>query len=279
MSLFVFFVVLFAALLHAIWNAVVKGGADTLLTTILVTTSAAAIGVVGLPFLPAPAVSSWPYAGASAALQIGYFLLVARIYRIADMGLPYPLMRGTAPLLVALASQAWLGEVLPARAWLGVGVISAGILVMALGGRRRHALSGAGLAILSAGFIAGFTLVDARGVRLSGAPAAYILWVFLLTGAPFAVWGWLARRRELVPYARRNWRAGLVGGAGTLGAYGLALWAMTRAPVAMVAALRETSIVFAAAIAVVVLKERIAASRVAAVGVIVAGVVILRLAS
>ena len=135
MTLSVFGVVLFAALLHASWNAIVKGAPDKLLTTVLVAAASAVIAVIALPFLPqpAPAPASWPYLGFSAALQLGGYLLVARAYHGADMSQAYPLMRGTAPLLVALAGWLWLGEHLPAPAWAGILLICAGVLSLALG--------------------------------------------------------------------------------------------------------------------------------------------------
>jgi drug/metabolite transporter (DMT)-like permease len=278
MPIAVFGMILFAAALHAMWNAVVKGSSDTLLTTVLVTGSAALIALAALPLLPAPAAESWPFIAASAVFQIVYFALVAATYRIADMSQTYPLMRGTAPLLVALASVAWLGEPLTLPAWIGVGVICAGILVMAADGRRGEDRTGMMLALLNAIVIAGYTVIDGIGVRQSGAPAAYTLWIFLLTGLPLLAWAMLARRRAFAGYAARNWHLGLIGGIGTLASYGLALWAMTKAPIAVVAALRETSILFGAAISALVLKERVSPTRIAAVCVIAGGAAILRMA-
>jgi drug/metabolite transporter (DMT)-like permease len=278
MPIAVFGMILFAAALHAMWNAVVKSGGDTLLTTVLVTGSAALIALAALPFLPAPAPASWPFIAVSAAFQIVYFALVAATYRVADMGQTYPLMRGTAPLLVAVASVVWLGERLSIPAWIGAGVICAGILGMAAAGRRGGHRTGIVLALLNAVVIAGYTLIDGIGVRQSGSAAGYALWIFLLTGLPLLAWAMLARRRTFADYAARNWHLGLIGGIGTLGSYGLALWAMTMAPVAVVAALRETSILFGAAIAVLVLKERISPARIAAVCVIAGGAAILRMA-
>lgn len=278
MPIAVFGMILFAAALHAMWNAVVKGGSDTLLTTVLVTGSAALIALAALPLLPAPTVESWPFIAISAVFQIVYFALVAITYRIADMSQTYPLMRGTAPLLVALASVAWLGEPLAPPAWIGIGVICAGILIMAADGRRGGDRTGMMLALLNAVVIAGYTVIDGIGVRQSGAPAAYTLWIFLLTGLPLLAWAMLARRRAFAAYAARNWHLGAIGGIGTLASYGLALWAMTKAPIAVVAALRETSILFGAAISALVLKERVSPTRIAAVCVIAGGAAILRMA-
>ncbi|WP_206243876.1 EamA family transporter [Novosphingobium terrae] len=277
MSLTVFAIVLLGAILHASWNAIVKRGGDTLLTTILVTASAALIAAAALPFLPPPARASWPFIAASTILQIGYFVLVARTYRIADMSLAYPLMRGTAPLLVALASLTLMGEPLSRAAWLGVAIICMGILSMARAARHASR-AGIVMALGNAIVIAGYTLIDAIGVRRSGAPPAYTLWIFLLTGMVLAGWALTMQRRNLLYYARQNWALGLVGGVGTAGSYGLALWAMTVAPVAVVAALRETSILFGVAIAALLLREHVSRAKLIGVGIIALGAAVLRLA-
>ncbi|MDG3442614.1 EamA family transporter [Nitrospirillum amazonense] len=281
MSIAVFAIVLFAALLHATWNALVKGAGDKLMAAVLVAGGAALIAIVTLPFLPLPAAASWPYLVTSSVLQILYLTLVARAYHVADMSQTYPLMRGTAPLLVALVSGLWLHEALSLHALLGVGVICAGILSMAWVGRRGGpggGTTGTRLALLTAVVIAGYTLVDGHGVRLSGAPASYVLWGVLLNGVPLVAWALLARRRTFLQHVIRQWPRGLVGGAGTLISYGLALWAMTVAPVAVIAALRESSILFGTAIAGLVLKERVGPRRLAAACLIAVGAMVLRLA-
>ncbi|UDM53898.1 EamA family transporter [Cupriavidus sp. MP-37] len=285
MSLTVFAVVLLAAFLHAAWNAVVKGGGDKLLSTVMVAVTAGLMAAVALPALPQPAAASWPFIAASVGVHVVYFALVARIYRSADMSLTYPLMRGCAPLLVALASVGWLGEHLSALAWAGIAVISLGILAMAGGARgasRAHggrgSREGVWLALLNALVIATYTLIDGTGVRRSGAPVAYAFWIFVLTALPLAAWALAARRPELAGYVRRNLVFALVGGGGTLASYGLSLWAMTRAPVAPVAALRESSILFGALISALLLKERVGAARLGAACLIAAGVATLRFA-
>ncbi len=277
MSLLVFAVVLSAALLHAAWNAIVKAGSDKFLTTITVTTAAAALAAALLPFLPAPARASWPFVIASVFFQVTYFLLVARTYQVADMSQTYPLMRGTAPLIVALVSVFRLGESLSPVAWAGVIGICLGIFSIAFGNDLRDR-RGVYLALVNALVIAAYTLIDGLGVRRSGAPAAYTLWVFLLTGLPLAVWGLTARRSTFLPYLRRYWLLGIAGGIGTTASYGLALWAMTLAPLAVVAALRETSILFGTAIAGLVLKEPLGARRIIAACIIAGGAALLRLA-
>lgn len=276
MSFDVFAIILLGAALHATWNAVVKGGADKLLTTCMIAAVASLIALAAIPFLALPAKESWPFIGASVILQVLYFVLVASTYRLADMSQTYPIMRGTAPLLVATVSVLVLSESLSAFAWLGIAVISLGILSMAIApstGPRK----GLALALINAGVIAGYTLIDGLGVRKSGAPVAYTLWIFLLTGIPLAAWALAARRRVFVDYVAGNWHLGIVGGVGTIASYGLALWAMTAAPIATVSALRETSILFGVVISAWVLKEHLTRVRIIAACVIAAGAMLLRL--
>lgn len=276
MSLLVFCVILFSALLHATWNAIVKRGSDTLLTTVLVAASGAAIGALCLPFVPPVAPAAWPYLAFSGVLEIGYYTLLAGAYRNADMSRAYPLMRGTPPLLVALVSSLALGAAISLNGWLGVALISVGLLSLAVGGIRG---SGRGMvfALVNALVITSYTLVDGHGVRASGSPAAYTMWIFVLTGTPLAVWA-LATQPRFLAYTRGNWHLGLIGGFGTLTSYGLVLWAVTEAPIALVAALRETSILFGTVIAVLVLKERITQTQLVAILVIAAGAAMLKLA-
>jgi drug/metabolite transporter (DMT)-like permease len=266
-----------AAFLHATWNAIVKSAGDKFLATIMVTAAAAGLAAVLLPFLIAPARASWPFAALSALFQIAYFLLVARTYQVADLSLAYPLMRGTAPLLVAVVSVFRVGDSLSLIAWVGVIGLCVGIFSMAAGSPLQHR-KGVYLALLNAFVIAGYTLIDGIGVRRSGAPAAYTLWVFLLTGLPLTIWAVTQRKPPFVPYVARHWRIGVAGGIGTTASYGMALWAMTLAPVALVAALRETSILFATLIAGLVLRESIGVRRIIAASIIACSAAVLRLA-
>lgn len=277
MPLTVFAAVLLAAALHAGWNAVVKGGSDTVMTTILVAAASGAIALVALPFLPAPDRASWPFIAVSAGVQVLYLALLAAAYRATDMSRAYPLMRGLAPALVAVFAALALGEHLGPMGWAGVGLISGGVVAMTSGGGTASR-QGTLLAVANAGVIATYTLIDGVGVRRSGAPISYAMWLFLLNAVPLVSWALATRGRALVVYARRNGAYGLAGGIGNLGAYGLALWAMTKAPVAMVAALRETSILFGMAIAGLVLGEQVGRARLAAAGLIVLGAAGLRLA-
>ena len=269
-------VILVAAALHAAWNAIVKGAGDKALMTVLVAATAALLSAAVLPWLPAPSAASYPYILASGSVHVLYFALVARAYNIADMGQMYPLMRGSAVMLTPLAGIAWLGDHLSAGMWSGIGIICLGIFLMMAGTRGNG--SGVRCALANALVITAYTLLDGTGVRASGSPIAYTLWVFLIPGPPLAAWGMLTRRAALLCCLRAHWRHGLLGGLGMLASYGLALWAMTKAPVAVVAALRETSIVFGVAISALLLKERVSPARGAAACLIAIGAVVLRLA-
>jgi drug/metabolite transporter (DMT)-like permease len=278
MTASVFSIVLFAAACHAVWNAIVKSAPDTYLTAVLVAMFAGVIGAVALPFFPAPAPESWPFLASGLVLQIIYYVLVGAAYRAADMSLAYPLMRGTAPVIVAVATALWVGDRLALSAWAGILLISGGVLATAFGAWQRSNLRGVALALTNAVVIATYTINDGIGVRLSGSPAAYTMWLCVVAAIPLAGRELLTRPAAFRAYVARNAHLGLIGGAGTLVSYGLALWAMTQAPVAMVAALRETAIVFATAIAAFVLRERVTPPRLAAIALIGAGAVVLRLA-
>lgn len=278
MPLDVLALVLFGALLHATWNALVKAGTDKSLDAAMIALGAAVSALPFLPLVPLPHANALPFLMVSAALQFAYFQLVAAAYRAGDIGLVYPLMRGVAPLLVALTSGALIGESLSAGAFAGVLTISAGVLTLALEARKGGARAIA-LALANAVVIASYTFVDGIGARIAGNPISYTLWMALLP--PVLLFAWAFAKRGFAPvlsHVRHHWWRGLIGGAGSLGAYGLALWAMTKAPVATVAALRETAILFAIVISVVFLKERVSVFRVAAACLIAMGALLLKLA-
>jgi drug/metabolite transporter (DMT)-like permease len=266
-------IVLCGAMMHAGWNALVKAGRDTALSAVLVNAGAAVIALVALPWLAQPARESWPYIAASVIAEVAYFSLLVAAYRRGDMSQAYPLMRGTAPLLVAIASGFIIGEHLSVAQWVGVALICGGVIGLVAEPTRRTSW----FALANAVVIATYTLIDGIGVRHSGAPVAYTFWIFLLNGAALTIWALVARGGEAMRYARGQVGVALLGGAAATGSYGLALWAMTVAPIAAVAALRETSILFAAAISALVLRERVGAQRYIATGLIAAGAAVIRL--
>ncbi|WP_297858299.1 EamA family transporter [Elioraea sp.] len=278
----VMLLVLVGAALHAGWNALVKAGGDKLVDTVAVAIGSALVAAVALPFLPLPARASWPCIAASAAIHLGYFVLVAAAYQAGEMSLAYPLMRGVAPLVVAATSGGLLGEELRPGGWVGIGLICGGVLALALpghgpapaGARRVRAVA---LALANAVVIAAYTLVDGLGARLSGDPVAYTFWLLLLASPPLVL-AVRARRGGLAVKLIRRWRVVVIGGCCTAASYTLALWAMTQAPIAAVAALRETSILFGVALAAIVLRERPGWRRQAAATAIACGAAALRLA-
>jgi drug/metabolite transporter (DMT)-like permease len=273
----VLLLVLLAAFLHASWNAVVKSSPDKFLDIVFVSASAAMLCVVAIPFLPLPAGGSWAYIAVSAAIHVLYFVLIGAAYRSGDMSHAYPLMRGAPPLLVALASGPLIGERLSAGEWSGILLICAGILGLLMA--NPPAIDTARttrLALLNAATVAAYTLVDGTGVRLSGHPASYTMWMFALTAPPILAWAIARRKEDALGHLRARWHLVLTGGACTLAAYSLVLWAMTHAPIAMVAALRETAIIFGTAISAVVLRERYGYGRPAAAFVILLGVLALK---
>ena len=275
MSPSVFAMVVFSAALHATWNLLIKRSSDKLLMTVGVTMSAGIVGLLTLPFFPGPAEASWPFIAASAFMSVAYFLMVAATYKVADMSLAYPVIRGAAPLIVGLAGMVLFGEYLPLTAWIAIIIISAGVLSMALA-RHEHGIRGLVMALATAVLTATCTLIDAEGARRSQSLAAYTLYIFAGTGLLMAVWAASTRRRDFGRFIQQNWHIGFPAGVGALCSYGTALWAMTLAPVAMVAALRETTVLFGAALAWIVLKEQIGRSRLAAILAIAAGAAFLR---
>jgi len=272
--------ILCAAFLHAAWNAALKSQPDTFMAALAVTSGAGVLAALALPFLPAPDASSWPFIAASSMLQIAYYLLLAAAYRVADIGHAYPLMRGVAPVLVALGGGLLAGESLHGAQWTAIGLICAGGAALTLGARGNASggLRPTALVLLTATVIAAYTLVDGLGVRRSGAPAAYTAWILLFTGIGIAALSWRRSAGQLPTYLIRHPGLALMGGAATTGSYGIALWAMTQAPVAVVAALRETSIVFATAIAVFVLRERATRARICGAAFVALGAAAVRLA-
>jgi len=278
--------VLFGALLHAAWNALIKSGRDKALDTALVHSVGIFIAVPLVMTTGLPPVAAWPYMGASLFIHIGYYIALAGAYKHGDLSLTYPVMRGCAPLLVAMGSLSFVGEAISATAWAGIALLCVGVVTLGLSpsalrendeGRRGKALA---FALANAAIIALYTVIDGIGVRISGDALAYVATLFLFDGIPFlllVLWRRPGQRRAALAYMAGRWKLALVGSAASLGSYGIALWAMTRAPIAIVAALRETSVLFAALIGALFLREAFGWQRAAGTLVIVAGVMMLRL--
>jgi len=252
-------------------------GGDALLDTATVVAGSALWGLAVVPFVPLPAGAAWPYMATSAVIHFGYYLTLAQAYRTGDLSFAYPLMRGTAPLIVALLGIAFLRELPTAPMALGILLISLGIVSIAFVQRRKHPAIAAYWAFANAGLIAVYTLVDAAGARASGNAASYVSWLIFLEGLPFLVWVVARRGQMAIRYLRSSATRGLIGGACSLAAYGIVLWAMTQAPVAAVAALRETSVLFAALMGSLWLREGFGLPRLAGAVSVVLGIAALKL--
>ena len=269
--------VLFGALLHASWNALIKSGPDKALDTALIHVLGCGVGAAMVAVVGVPNRAALPWLAASVVIHIGYYVTLVGAYRHGDLGFAYPLMRGTAPLLVALLGVLFLRELPSLQVSLGVLFICAGIFAIAFAQRHHHPRAAVYWALTNAAIIAVYTLVDGAGARASGNALSYVVWLTFLEGLLFLAWIRWRRGPASVAYIGRQWRRGLLGGFCSVAAYAIVLWAMTRAPVAAVAALRETSVLFAAIIGTVLLKEGFGYARLAGAASVVIGVAALKL--
>ncbi len=279
--------VLLGAALHAGWNALVKSSGDKPLDTALVHLMGAGVALPLLLIVGLPGPAGLPYIAASLFIHVAYYSALAGAYQHGDLGLTYPIMRGFAPLLVALGSGSLIGEVPSPAAWAGVIGITTGVALVGLArpAEALHHRKALMFAFANAGIIAVYTVVDGLGVRAEvaagGSALRYVMLLFVLDGIAYPLLVWLRRgpdgRAHILAYARQRWPLAALGGSASIGSYAIALWAMTRAPVASVAALRETSVLFAAVLGTVLLKERFGLQRAIGTAVIVAGVVALRI--
>jgi drug/metabolite transporter (DMT)-like permease len=272
--------VLGAALLHASWNALLKAGHDAQLDTALVALSGTVVALPLTLVVDAPAPASWPYIAATVTVHVGYYAALATAYRLGDLSHAYPIMRGVAPLIVALVGGFWFAERLSANAWTGMLLICGGVLSLAFVGRRKGGKDASATtlwALFSALIIAIYTMIDATGVRASGGAERYLVWLFVFLGLPYGLTIAAMKRGAFLRHAARHWWRGITGATLSGLSYGIALWAMTRAPVALVAALRETSVIFAALIGAWLLKEGQLGARVAGAAAVLAGLIVLKL--
>ncbi len=275
----VFLAVLFAAACHAGWNALIKVGLDPLSTTTLISVGSGLVALVLFPFVGLPASGAWPWLVASVAIHLIYFASLIESYRTGDLGQVYPIARGSAPLMTAAATTVIVGERLSLVGWTGILALVAGVLLLSARGGRdldvvdRRAI---GFALFTAITVCGYSVVDGIGARASANPNAYSVCLFIgiaLVMVPYALY---RDGRDVMPAMHLYWRRGLAGGALQFLSYGIAIWAMTIVPIAIVAALRETSVLFGAAIAVVLLKEPLRAVRIVAALMIVCGLILIR---
>lgn len=277
MDITTFLAVLLAAALHAAWNAVVKGSGDALAGMAGMSIGHAVPGIVAILVFPPVDPEVWPWILLGVALHFGYQVFLLHAYRLGDLGQVYPIARGSAPLVVAIVSALALGATLSGGQIVAVVLIALGILAMGLARGGIHSAGALAAALVTGGFIAAYSLSDGVGARISGSPVAFFGWIAALGALPFGVYVRLTRPGLLRRLPRVAPAAFFFGGWMSFTAYGIVVWAFTRAPLALVTALRETSIVFALVIGVVFLGERVSVRRAAAAAVTLAGVVLMRL--
>jgi drug/metabolite transporter (DMT)-like permease len=278
LSLTLFLIVLVAAFLHAAWNVLVKFNLDRFLALFLLQSLMGIMGLVMLLIFAPPNITSLPFALVSGVLHTGYNLFLARSYRTGDLSVVYPVARGTAPLITLVASQVFAHDAVPPFAVAGIIALVAGIWLIALGPSKSIRVDRTTLlfALGTSVFIGCYTIVDGLGGRASAAPSGYTAVVFILDGIFMVGTGIYLRGVAIFKSVQPFWRSGVVGAAASGSAYWIVIWAMSQAPIAMVAALRETSILFAIGLSAKILKEPITFSRAAGALLVVAGAMALR---
>lgn len=274
MPLHIICLVLFAALLHASWNAMLRGGADRLWSMTIMCMAIALASVIVAALLAPPARASWFYAGLSAVLHVGYNLFLVRSYKSGDLGQTYPIARGVSPILIVLAASLFAGERVAPSGLLGIALVSTGILSLAFT-RRRRTMPDLPYALGTGFFIAAYSVVDGIGVRLSGAPMAYTAWMCLLWGVmmPMVYIGLRDIQSLFAP--RPGFAVAVAGGLVSLLAYGVVIYAMAHAPMGAVSALRETSVMFAALIGYAFFGEALTLRKLLACAVIALGTLVI----
>jgi drug/metabolite transporter (DMT)-like permease len=278
MTLSVFLAVLFAAFLHAAWNAVLKTGTSRIGTMFILTAFGAPLGLIVVALRPALDPAAWPWVIASACTHLAYRTFLTMAYERGDLSRVYPIARGGGPMLVAVVGAVVLEDVVSALEYAGIVILGLGIALMAQGvfreGENRRLLP---YALGSATATAIYTLIDGMGARVAGDAVTYIAWVFVVDGLLFPTVIVLWRGRGIIPQNPRDWAIGSVASVASYAAYAISVWAMTVAPIALVAALRETSILFAVLIGWLLFRERMTRAKAVAVAVIVGGVMLTRL--
>ncbi len=280
MTLTVFFAVLAAAAMHAAWNALIKMRGDRFASISLTSLGMSLAALPVIPFVEFPDADVWPFIAASLAIHVGYRLFLVMAYEAGDLAQTYPLARGAAPLMTTVGAIFLLAELPTPLAVLGIVLLSTGTLLMSFrGGRGLGKLDrrAVGFALTTSIFVTGYTLTDGSGARLAATASSYAAWLFLCDGLVSMTIGFYYRGRSLLPIMKTEWHIGVLTGLLSAASYWIAMWAMTKAPIASVAALRESSILFAMLISVFALREKLTGWRAAAALCIVAGVVALRL--
>jgi drug/metabolite transporter (DMT)-like permease len=278
MSLGVFLAVLAAAFLHALWNALIKQGTSKVGGMVILSIVEIPIGLTVVALSPPIALEAVPWLLASGCTHFCYKFFLCYAYERGDLSRVYPIARGAAPMVVALVGAFLLADAVSQTQYMAIALLAAGILLMSRGvftsGENRRLLP---FALGSAMATAAYTMLDGMGARVSGSAAAYVAWVFVVDGLIFTTGMLALRGTAVIPRDGLAWRMGAMASAASYGAYAVSIWAMTFAPIALVAALRETSILFAVLIGWLAFGEKMTREKAVAAGVIVAGVLLSRL--
>ena len=263
--------VLLAALMHAGWNALLRGGADRAQSMAMMSATLGIAGLVLLAIAGLPAPASWACVIASGVLHWVYVALLVVTYRSGDLGETYPVARGSSPALVALGGSIFAGEWMNLLGTTGVGLVCAGIFMLAAAKGRLHVMN-LPWALATGVCIAAYTVIDAIGVRVSGNWLGYTAGIFaFFIAAPL----WFLARHGMAFFNTPGKEIGKAVGGGliSIAAYGAIIWAMQASPMGAVSALRETSVVFAALLGAAFLGERLTKQRIVACCIIAAGAV------
>jgi drug/metabolite transporter (DMT)-like permease len=278
MTTTVFLAVIAAAFMHAAWNALVKSGSDRLVGVMSIAAGQGLVATLLLPVVASPRPQAVGWIVVSGALHAAYKLFLMQAYRVGDMGQVYPLARGAAPLLTGAVGVLALGEYLTSLQTVGLCAVGVGVMAMGLRGAARFEAAPVALSLATAGFISAYTLVDGHGARINGGALSFIVWMHVVDTALCLAAGYALAGRTLTARLAAQWPTATAGGALSIASYTIATWAMTQAPIALVAALRETSVLFALGISVLILREPALPARLAAGLVIVAGLGLMRAA-
>jgi drug/metabolite transporter (DMT)-like permease len=274
------FVVLIAAFCHASWNAIIRMRGDKLVSMTLLVSAAGLMALPGIFFFPPLPTAAWPYLFASAVVHLGYNTFLALAYHHGELTKVYPLVRGSAPVVTLVVSLLFLNEAVDASEAAGVAVVGFGIMVLAFDGGWRKLLASPHVLVYAAATslcITAYTLSDGLGAREADNAHQYVVWLFFLDMLPTLALVLIVRRRAFFAAVEENWRAGLLGGVLSLVAYWIVIWAFTVAPIPIVAALRETSILFALLIGMLWLGEKVTRVRAVSIVLVLAGLALMRL--
>jgi drug/metabolite transporter (DMT)-like permease len=277
MQLDVTVIVLCAALFHAVWNGLVKGGKDPLLESMVISLIWIAICLILLPFLPMPALESWPFICASVIIHVCYFLLLSKTYQIGDFSAVYPIVRGLPPLIVTIICIFVIDEPLSLYGGVGVALIGAGILALEAGNKYRS-YKLLGFAFATVLMITAYTIVDSLGARISGNSTSFLVWFSLFKSIIFvSIVFFLRNKEQCIGHIKTSWKRGLIAGVLSFSTYAIILWAVTKASIPYVSALRETSVLFSCIIAMVFLGEPFRKSRIISAILIFLGICTIKL--